>query len=347
MSSEQPATGDPAEEAPASPEFPAADLNAALPALRRPFSPNAVQWKIQASGPKGDEPTYAIVIGYIDARLVIERLNMVVGGAWSEKPVRIADTTGALMYELTVFDTTHVDVGVAQGSTEEMKLKATHSDALKRSAVRFGVGVSLYAMPQFRLTVTASEEKRDGIPTLPRRNGKPGGLRDAHLKWLREQYQAWLGSESGKSFGEPLDHGDALEAVGALAEAPEGGEESAVPAAPPEEVEKIAALATEARNLRDEVRTFDDDALADTTFDNALSQREHSAERMEDFVASLRELRANVERFTILAADVEQRLSPAEAKKLLGRAQRRGSRAERVQVLEEGLAAIADQEKSE
>ena len=48
--------------------------------LRRPFEPAAVRWKVQSVG-----DGYGIVVAYIDARLVVERLNAVVGGEWSDE----------------------------------------------------------------------------------------------------------------------------------------------------------------------------------------------------------------------------------------------------------------------
>ena len=120
-------------------QFPVDNIDVALPQLRRPFAAGAVKWKVQSEWPYEGEADGAIVVGYIDARLVSARLNKVVGGNWSEEPVRVEGAANALLGKLTVFEQTHVDLGTAQGRTEEMKLKAVHSDALKRTAVRFVV----------------------------------------------------------------------------------------------------------------------------------------------------------------------------------------------------------------
>jgi hypothetical protein len=326
------------------PDLPILDDPAkALTQLRRPFAPAAIKWKIQASWPK-EKAEKAIVIGYIDARLVVERLNMVVGPEWAEKPVRIEGVTGALMYELTVCGQTHVDVGTAQGSTNEMKLKAVHSDALKRTAVRFGVGVSLYAMPRFTLPVTDREEVQgEDVPTIGRRkDGKPGQLRETHERYLRAQYEAWLKDEGEKAFGEALDHGDAPDSVGDLAE-DAGQDEGAAQVLSDERADELRA---EARQLRDEVRELDPDALPQQSFDTAMAQREHSHDRLEDFIANLRELKANVERFVELEGDLGRLLDDADLKKVVDTAKRRGSRAERVEVLQKALdEAVAEAEK--
>lgn len=338
-------------DAPARPDeqttFPVDSLDAALPHLRRPFMPAAVKWKVQASWgeTKGGPATGAIIVGYIDARLVSERLNMVVGGNWSEKPVRVGDRPDALMYELTVFDTTHVDVGISQGATEGMKLKGAHSDALKRAAVRFGVGVPLYAMPEVRVDVTQDgAEKSDGTPTIKRRHdGKPGYLSQTVEGLLRKQYEDWLKREGEETFGSPLDHGDA--SAGSVGyddpedEAEGGGEQA--PTGEPLADEKAKELGDQARKLRDEIRAIDEGALPNQSFDAAMGQREHSHERLEDFVGNLTEMLADVKRFEDLREQLAAKLDEADLKKVVDRAQRRASRRERVEVLEQALAEVA------
>lgn len=319
--------------------FPVDSLDKALPHLRRPFTPAAVKWKVQSSWPKGKPAEGAIIVGYIDARLVSERLNMVVGGNWSEKPVRVGDRPDALMYELTLFETTHVDVGISQGATEGMKLKGAHSDALKRTAVRFGVGVPLYAMPEVRLAVTPDgAEKSDGTPTIKQRHdGKPGYLSQAVEAHLRKVYEDWLKAE-GSVFGSPLDHGDA--SAGSVGyedpEADEGTEQR--PAGEPLEDAKAKALGDKARELRNEIREVDPDALPQQSFDSAMAQREHSHDRLEDFIGNLTELLADLRRFEDLRGQLSKVLPDSDLKKVVDRAQRRASRRERVEVLEKALA---------
>lgn len=312
-------------------ELPVASLAQAIPHLRRPFAPHAVKWKVQASWPK-DKAETAIVVGYIDARLVMERLNLVTGGLWSEKPIRIEGQSNALMYELTVLDQPHIDIGIGQGGTDDMKLKALHSDALKRAAVRFGVGVSLYAMPRFTLPVTEGGATTEDVPSLKRRsNGKPGGLRGHHEAHLRKLYAAWLEREGEDHFGKVLDHGDAPDSVGELVEVDESA------AAPPEPVadEEGKGLIAQAKALRDEVQALDPDALAN--FDTALEQRWHSHDLLREFTAKLDGLRGDLQVFEELSEKLAEKLDEADHKAAIDRAKRRASRAERVEVLQAAL----------
>ena len=202
--------------------------------LRRPFTPAAVKWKVQSEmGSRG------LIVGYIDARLVIERLNLVVGDAWTAEYEPIGRTH--MWCHLTVFGTTRRDVGEGQG-------KALVSDALKRAAVHFGVGVSLYAIPQ-----TIMEEGR-GPNRLARNRKGRFYLSDANEAFLRRRYADWLRAYGIEAFGEPFDHGDAEGSVGdpdAVA-AEVAAPEDDVPAngtperLSEEDVAKCAAIAREA-----------------------------------------------------------------------------------------------------
>lgn len=322
------------------PEFPVVGLDRALTHLRRPFTLGAIKWKIQSTWPKGRPAEGAIIVGYIDARLVSARLNKVVGGNWSERPVRVEGQPGALLCELTVFDQTHVDLGIGQGQNDEIKLKAVHSDGLKRAAVRFGIGESLYAMPEFRLAVTEDgAERSDGTPSIKRRkDGKPSGLREPHLAYLRKCYEDWLQREGEEAFGAPLDHGDAAEGSVGEAEAVQEDETAATEVKPALDDDRAKELGQQARELRDEVRNLDAEALPAQSFDAAMSQREHSHERLEDFVDNLTELLADVRRFDDLTTELAQKLDDeADWKKIIDRANRRASRRERVEVLEQAL----------
>jgi hypothetical protein len=178
---------------------PPATLREALPELRRPFTPAAIRFKVQATSPKG-----ALVVAYIDARLVIERLNYVCAGDWYDE---YDPLSGGLLCKLTVCGVTRQDVGVAD-SKAEGGIKALYSDALKRAGVKFGIGACMYALPRMWASL-------DGCRTQVK-NGetKIVGLKPETETRLRQQYTAWLAGEGGERFGEPLDHGDAPDAIG-------------------------------------------------------------------------------------------------------------------------------------
>lgn len=159
-------------------EFPVASYRDAAPHLRRPFAVDAVKFKPQSVTKNGK----TLVVAFIDARLVVERLNLVCPHLWGDC---YEPTAAGLMWcHLTVDGITRSDVGEGKG-------KALVSDALKRAAVRFGVGVSLYAIPQTFL------------------DGEVKYLTAQHSTFLRDRYTAWLSAHGAQAFGDPLDHGDA------------------------------------------------------------------------------------------------------------------------------------------
>lgn len=96
-------------------------------------------------------------------------------------------------------------------------------------------------------------------------------------------------------------------------------------------------LGDEIRQVRDDIRAIDPDALPEQTFDNAISQREHSHARLRDFLGNLTEMLTDVERFANLCAEAPARLGEDKAKKAIEKAQRRASRRERVESLQKAL----------
>lgn len=168
-------------------------LASALPELRKPFTAESVKFKVQAGGKTPEQK--ALVVCYIDARHVIERLNSVVLGDWEDDYT--AGPGSSLVCALKVCGVTRKDIGVMEdGATGGPK--AVYSDAFKRAGVKFGVGVSLYATP--KMFVGGNDLVRNG-------QGKPVGIKDAALAKLRRDYGAWLGRVESV-FGLPLDHGD-------------------------------------------------------------------------------------------------------------------------------------------
>jgi hypothetical protein len=188
--------------------------------LRRPFMPAAVRWKIQSQWPDGKQadPKFAQVVAYIDARLVIERLNTSPCPDWEDQyePVQLSasDKTLAIQCNLTVGGVTRSDVGIGQGP---QRLKGARSDALKRAAVKFGVGVSVYAIPIVKMQCGAGSAEK--LPVKGPDGKRTARIEAAQLEWLAGYYESWLEMPGrGKIFGEPIDHGDVLESAGAEAD---------------------------------------------------------------------------------------------------------------------------------
>jgi hypothetical protein len=175
-----------------------------LPDLRRPFTPAAIKFKPQTV--KKDNSA-GLASFYIDARLAAERLNEVVGAEnWSDAYRLLADgnVLPALYYpvecSLTVCGVTKTDVGQGANTVLDDKAwKSAYSDALKRAAVKFGIGVYLYNLPNL------------WAPVFVGQNGKAQGFSREGQEQLRGQYERWLKSPLN-IYGEPFDHGDVVDA---------------------------------------------------------------------------------------------------------------------------------------
>ncbi|MGH2949687.1 MAG: Rad52/Rad22 family DNA repair protein, partial [Solirubrobacteraceae bacterium] len=202
--------------------------------LRRPISPDELRFKVQAvrwNKRDGQDrvATAAQVVAYIDARTVVARLNLLFPGRWQAPtnalplemrltrrnadgtltPIRLtdqgevkADHTLYYRCRLAIADAAFEDVGAGDDP------KAAYSDAIKRVAVRAGIGESLYAMDSPWLRVGDADNQlrvsRAGKPYLDERN----------TRWLRRMYEAWL-TRAGAIFGEPLPHAPAPTLPGA------------------------------------------------------------------------------------------------------------------------------------
>jgi hypothetical protein len=122
------------------------DAAQVMAALAEPFPADEVGWKPQSV--KGNR---ALAIAYIDARNVEDRLDQVVGLAnWQDAYELLTD--GSVMCRLAVRVDgewiTKTDVGSPSEQPDGGdRMKAAFSDALKRAAVKFGIGRYLYSLP--------------------------------------------------------------------------------------------------------------------------------------------------------------------------------------------------------
>lgn len=130
------------------------------------FDPREVKFKPQSV--KGNR---ALAICYIDARLVMDRLDEVVGPhGWSDEYTPLPD--GSVLCRLTVRvggeAVTKCDVGSPSEQPDEHdRTKAAFSDALKRAAVKFGVGRYLYRLPQTWCDYDPQKRRFSATPQLP------------------------------------------------------------------------------------------------------------------------------------------------------------------------------------
>jgi hypothetical protein len=122
--------------------------------LRKPFAPEQIKWKIQTNPREGDE--YAVVVAYLDARDITERLDLATGGDWWNDyaiPQVKAGGHAVLECRLTVCGVTRCDVGSVPIPDRDDATKDLYSDAMKRAAVQFGIASHIYRFPSVKAKV--------------------------------------------------------------------------------------------------------------------------------------------------------------------------------------------------
>src|SRR5829696_3521947 len=152
------------------------DVKTVTAALAAPFDAAEIKWKPQSV--KGNR---ALALAYIDARLIQDRLDAVLGvEGWQDEYQLLPDGSVMCKLQLKLGDRwiTKMDVGSPSEQPDGGdRLKAAFSDALKRAAVKFGVGRYLYRLQAQWTDYDPVRKQFAHTPTLPAfalpRNGKP------------------------------------------------------------------------------------------------------------------------------------------------------------------------------
>ena len=142
------------------------DPRALAAALTSPFQIGEVKFK-----PQSVKGTRALALAYIDCRVIQDRLDDVLGVAeWMDEYEILAD--GSVMCRLRLKLNgewvTKTDVGSPSEQPDGGdRLKAAFSDALKRAAVKFGIGRYLYRLPAVWCDYDPQKKQFSGTPQLP------------------------------------------------------------------------------------------------------------------------------------------------------------------------------------
>lgn len=150
-----------------------------MAAFARTFPKGAI--KIKPGAVKNNR---ALALHYVDSRAVMDRLDEVVGvNCWKDSYTLV---NGEVQCELSVKIAgewvTKTDVGgQSEQDDEGDRMKAAYSDALKRAAVKFGIGRYLYSLPQQWLDydpvrkrfIQDSDAQKEAPPPAPKPSDKP------------------------------------------------------------------------------------------------------------------------------------------------------------------------------
>ncbi|MBI0446859.1 Rad52/Rad22 family DNA repair protein [Deinococcus sp. DB0503] len=157
--------------------------------LQAPFPSHLIGWKPQAFT---KDRSRALLVAYVDARAVQDRLDAVCPDDWSFEIVVVPGTqTPTVKGRLTVLGVTREDIGEA-GEGEAGTLKAASSDALKRCAVQFGIGRYLYDLPKTWVDWQGARREPTTTPELP--------------EWARPDYERTAGGPHLAQAIEQLRH---------------------------------------------------------------------------------------------------------------------------------------------
>lgn len=140
-----------------------ADLTSALAA---PFDPREVKFK-----PAAVSGNRALALAYVDARVIQDRLDHVLGvSGWQDEYECLPDGSVVCRLRLRLGDEwiTKMDVGGPSEQPDEGdRRKAAFSDALKRAAVKFGIGRYLYRLPSQWVDYDVQKRRFAKMPVLP------------------------------------------------------------------------------------------------------------------------------------------------------------------------------------
>ncbi len=143
-----------------------ATIVALAEALAAPFDSTAVRFK-----PGKVAGNRAMALVYVDARAIQDRLDEVMGMlGWQDDYEFLPDGSVVCRLRLRVGDEwiTKVDVGAPSEQPDEGdRRKAAVSDALKRAAVKFGIGRYLYRVGEMWADFDPQKKKFVKPPTLP------------------------------------------------------------------------------------------------------------------------------------------------------------------------------------
>ena len=178
------------------------------------IDPQDIQWRVGSTYEKGED-VYGMLLGYIDSRTAMDELDRRDSGWSDEYAIVNLEGVQGVQCALTVNGVTRTDVGVAS-NTEG--LIGAYSDALKRAAVKHGIGRELYDLPTVAVAcetyVKAGKKHVKRPKALPSWNGS---------RWTIDRQYGWV-----KYDREPNQKPEQGEAA-----VPSGGaERRSVPAAP-------------------------------------------------------------------------------------------------------------------
>jgi hypothetical protein len=126
-----------------------------LNTLRKPFTPDRIEWRLQSCGEKQDGSIWAKCLCYIDNRAAQERLDEVFEDGWSSHETfqQIGDKAVCVV-EINIHEAQGIQARSVTGTCaveangDIDPFKSAASGAMKRAVVNLGIGRYLYDLPE-------------------------------------------------------------------------------------------------------------------------------------------------------------------------------------------------------
>tara|TARA_R100000458_G_scaffold35575_1_gene32985 strand:- start:6254 stop:6949 length:696 start_codon:yes stop_codon:yes gene_type:complete len=170
--------------------------------LSHPFDTQEVKWRV---GSTNTNKTSGIALAYVDARVVMERLDDVIGSLnWEDQYTETAK--GRIICSISIKDSdgNWITKSDGAGSTTFEGEKGAISDAFKRAAVKWGIGRYLYNLDspwvkieKNRIPNTELARLYKLLPNAPQGNNKQEDLEETSTEKKDEDISslAWWQSD--------------------------------------------------------------------------------------------------------------------------------------------------------
>lgn len=131
--------------------------------LKAPCSPEEIEWK-QQTKPEKHANKWAVLVPYVDARSLMERLDKAFDCFWSEETLYMGQNKkGIDMYRCTLSIRVSDKVVISRDgwaeATDIEPVKGGSSSAFKRAGTKFGFGRDLYSYPTVYVQCVPSGNK--------------------------------------------------------------------------------------------------------------------------------------------------------------------------------------------
>lgn len=152
------------------------NLTIDLKKLAEPFPAGDIEWRVARAGVDKKEKVYCMVLAYITARAISNRLDEVVGPAnWCNTPLQVNEVrvgVWAMQVGISIWinDRWVTKYDVSE-STNIEPAKGGFSGAMKRAGAQWGVGRYLYALSETFAETSESGGKGWEYARLPEKQG--------------------------------------------------------------------------------------------------------------------------------------------------------------------------------